>query len=760
MDKITRVVLKENELNLNLTEGSSIINLLNRKVQEGYSKHDIKNLKRSTIEILRNCVPSQIRSRSLKPNTGIVIGKIQSGKTMSFTSLMALARDNNFKIAIIISGRTKLLLGQTTKRLKEELQKEDSLISVNKDCYESKSFLSTIKKRLERNKKNNKLYIIPVLKHQDHIGKIIKCFSNNALRESLKTNGIIIIDDEADQASLNTNARKNYRKNEYNESAIFGKINELKSTLPFHSFIQYTATPQANLLLSTINILSPDWKVILDPGENYTGGEQFFKKHTKIIQFIPTEGSYPETIDELKSIPDSLKESICEFLILASLMRIYEINEKASMLIHPTWRVNETDDKKGINTFSEWTKGWLETLENDLTEDYYKEFNKSYNKIKKEFKSHKNINSFPKIEDVCECIEEHVIDSLIESTRTIVGGSPETKEEFPWDSNEYHILIGGSLLDRGFTVENLIMTYMPRDSKGLNQADTIQQRCRFYGYRKSYLEFCRVYITSSMIDDYNSYNKSEKDIIDYLKTHTLNEFYDNGHTILMDTNLKPTNVSRIDNELNRAKVEKHNHLEPQTRHIDFNNNLISSLIDSKKPDEWKKLEAKEENMRTTGTKHRVSKISSDDLLSLYDNLKIHNDVDKPFINSLKRHLSNIKEKIKFCWLIHISPNFQREREIIPRGILSNENYKVSALFTGGKAKTYFFNDRDLLIKTENQSSIKFNYDNELVLQIHYIGAKENTADTVTIKGKKFYIPNLYIPEKLGQSFLSTGVKWN
>ena len=756
MNKLTRVILKDNELNLNLTEGSSFINLLNRKEEEGYPKHDIENLKSSTIKILQNCIPSQVSSRNIKSNTGIVIGKIQSGKTMSFTSLMALARDNKFKIAIIISGRTKLLLGQTIQRLKDELQKEDSQISVIKDCYESDSFLTTIKKRLERNRKNNKLYIIPVLKHQDHIGKIIKCFKSIELRESLNANGIIIVDDEADQASLNTNEKKNATNNVDDESAIFSKIKKLKDATPLHSFIQYTATPAGNLLLSTLNVLSPDWHIILDPGEKYTGGEKFFENDNKIIQYIPVEGSYPESIDELEYIPKSLKESICEFLILASLMRLFNVNEKASMLIHPTWRVNEKDDKKGIKTFSIWTKGWLETLENDLEDDNHNAFNKSYDKIKNEFKGHLNIKSIPKIADVCEDIFDNVLDSLIEHTRTIVGGSPETKEEFPWDSNNYHILIGGSLLDRGFTVENLIMTYMPRDSKGLNQADTIQQRCRFYGYRKSYLEFCRVYITSSMIADYESYNKSEKDILAYLKTHTLTQFYESGHTFLNDPNLRVTNFNRIRDSRKTIKLMGHIHIEPQTKFIDFNNNLISNLIESKKSDEWQKLEAKEESMRTDATRHRVSKISTQELLSLYKNLKI-DKLDKSLIESINRHLSSIKEKIKFCWLIEVSPPIyiQRKRTLIPRvNNTSNENYKVKSLFTGGKAKTYFFKDSGLLRETENQSSIKFNYDNELILQIYYIEPKEDTADFVKIKGKRFYIPNLFIPTKLAQSFIS------
>ena len=74
---------------------------------------------------------------------------------------------------------------------------------------------------------------------------------------------MLIIDDEADQASLNTQERKNNRKGTFDESAIFNSLKQLKDSLPNHSFIQYTATPLANLLIDQYNILSPKWHVIL-----------------------------------------------------------------------------------------------------------------------------------------------------------------------------------------------------------------------------------------------------------------------------------------------------------------------------------------------------------------------------------------------------------------------------------------------------------------------------------------------------------------
>ena len=88
------------------------------------------NISKSTVEILENCVPSEFTSDSQKSNTGVVIGRIQSGKTMSFLSLISLARDNNYGLIIILAGRTNLLLKQTKDRLNDSLVKTDRNIKL------------------------------------------------------------------------------------------------------------------------------------------------------------------------------------------------------------------------------------------------------------------------------------------------------------------------------------------------------------------------------------------------------------------------------------------------------------------------------------------------------------------------------------------------------------------------------------------------------------------------------------------------------
>ena len=90
---------------------------------------------------------------------------------------------------------------------------------------------------------------------------------------------MLIIDDEADQASLNGYAYKNSKSEDWEEdeyTATYKSIMNLRNSLPNHSYVQYTATPQGPLLISIVDLLSPKHHTVLTPGKSYTGGKTFF----------------------------------------------------------------------------------------------------------------------------------------------------------------------------------------------------------------------------------------------------------------------------------------------------------------------------------------------------------------------------------------------------------------------------------------------------------------------------------------------------
>ena len=624
--KTINIIKRENDVLL----GESIENLKQR-LKSFLSPQEEESLIQSSIDILKKCVDSSFRNISKKDNTGLVIGKIQSGKTLSFTSLIALARDNGYRVVIIISGRTNMLLGQTNKRLIEDLVSNDRNISIEKNVSDSKQKAISIKAITRKlRSKNDKLIILPVLKHQGRILNLKKIFKNQTIKDLLSMKSVLIIDDEADQASLNTEARNNEKYGLSNKSAIYSSIINLRYELPNHSFIQYTATPQGPLLINSLEVLSPDWHVLLTPGNKYTGGNKFFDGEYDIVKNIKNEGNYPPNIDHLTSPPESLVSTIIEFMILAVLMGDSDKKnknlQKATMLIHPTWRVAETDETKGIESFYDWTENILEMCEAELEDGEFSMFEKEYNLIRERLEPKRIFIKFPTFEDVIQAIKENTFDDI--RVHKVVGGMLEKGEEFPWDSCSFHILVGGQLLDRGFTVENLIMTYMPRDSKGSNQSDTIEQRCRFYGYRNDYLPFCRVYLNKNLISDFQSYNEFENELNEYLSNHSLDEFYKNGSRILMNKGLIPTNMSRISDKIISSHMKGSQYFHPQYPFLDENNSLISLFIKNIKNHKQYILQPKKKEHQKKNVTHRVTKIPFNKIIELLIQFKTNNLFEK------------------------------------------------------------------------------------------------------------------------------------
>ena len=166
--------------------------------------------------------------------------------------------------------------------------------------------------------------IIPILKHQDYLKELKELFDTKELSVLLKKNSVLIIDDEADQASLNTFSRSNAKPNAKitnAASAIFSGIKLMRHSCPNHTYLQYTATPQANLLIDSFSLLSPDWHVLLTPGEKYTGGHSFFSENEYKLELsapIPRIGEYPPVTKDLLEPPQSYIDSIAEFFILSA----------------------------------------------------------------------------------------------------------------------------------------------------------------------------------------------------------------------------------------------------------------------------------------------------------------------------------------------------------------------------------------------------------------------------------------------------------
>lgn len=151
-----------------------------------------------------------ILEKCIKPGlhesiTNIAVGYVQSGKTLSFTTLTALAADNGYRIVIYLTGTKTNLQEQTAKRLERDLDIENSFGTYRlfTNIAEAASAKTNIRNFL---KMTDEVLLFPILKHYKHIERLANVFAE--LQPELENIGVLIIDDEADQSSFNTYAKK------------------------------------------------------------------------------------------------------------------------------------------------------------------------------------------------------------------------------------------------------------------------------------------------------------------------------------------------------------------------------------------------------------------------------------------------------------------------------------------------------------------------------------------------------------------------
>ena len=493
-------------------------------------------------DILSHCIkPGRIESI-----TNIAVGYVQSGKTLSFTTLTALASDNNWRIVIYLTGTKTNLKEQTSSRLRTDLEvdeSEDYKIFSDANIADR----NRIKTFMEL---GSETLLFPILKHYKHINSLAQIFEDPEIQNLLSNFGVILIDDEADQASFNTFAKKNAGREDWEEddfSRTYSAILRLKRALPNHSYIQYTATPQAAFLIDNNDILSPTYHTVLTPGKGYTGGKYFFKNSERNhIVIIPDEEIYHYNRNPLTEIPLTLLEALRQFIISVAIVVLHQKREPfLSMMVHIDGRrdTNETF----LNWISNNLQDYIDILGAPADDPGRRPFINSLRS------SYEAITQFmenaPSFEEILPLIPR----AILRTKCHLVQGDTETS--INWRSEKGHILIGADMLNRGFTIEKLSMSYMPRTSVGRSTADTIEQRCRFFGYKMPYIAVCRVFLSSKSRDEYTAYVEHEEVLRASLKQcQTIAEFRGNSSTMLLSDLLNPTRSNILSNKLVRERL--------------------------------------------------------------------------------------------------------------------------------------------------------------------------------------------------------------
>lgn len=465
-------------------DGPYMTAVQNYLVADGIPSEGVTKIISNAAQTLSYCPNPEENGKCQK--TGIVIGKVQSGKTSNFISITALAFDNGYDIVIVLGGTKKPLVKQNRDRIKEYFATRKDVLVL--DTTDFKDQLTS--KNIHQFEKMGKKVVIVALKSPPKINYIANSiFSDSSLAEK----PVLIIDDEGDEASLNTLVKKGKK------SSTYKAIEGLKALLDRHCFLSITATPQANLLIDTLDVLSPDFGVLVEPGKGYCGLDVYHSDTTYTKKIPDNEISL---LDD--GIPKSFIEALSMFFVACAIYknRGMKPGDKLSMLIHPSQL--KADHEKVYKKVEELINDWRQKSEN--------KHDIAYNSLKKILNTAYSEYEIAGVAGLLpfDSLEDDIIQAINVCGRHKVNGDsvPKGADEI----YDYNIYVGGSMLGRGLTLKGLAITYIIRTAKGASTVDTVQQRARWFGYKMKYLDLCRIFAVGKIIREFQEIRDHEEDL--------------------------------------------------------------------------------------------------------------------------------------------------------------------------------------------------------------------------------------------------------
>ncbi len=287
-------------------------------------------------------------------------------------------------------------------------------------------------------------------------------------------------------------------------------------------------------------MLSPDFAELLTPGMDYTGGKEFFINNPQLIQTIPS-AEIPTEENPLIDPPETLLKAMMLFYLGVASGYIRDKGRgNRSMMIHPSQKTAPHGE------YFHWARQvnnqWKKTFNLDANDPNRQELLKSVKSAYSVKNAYKDlveiVPELPSFEQLVETLPRAINQTNIQEINATGGKTPQ----IDWKNEYAHILVGGQAMDRGFTVEGLTVTYMPRGA-GMGNADTIQQRARFFGYKRSYLGYCRVFIESDVQDAFKNYVEHEESIRKQLSKQRGKPLSEWKRAFLLDLSLRPARAN-------------------------------------------------------------------------------------------------------------------------------------------------------------------------------------------------------------------------
>ena len=481
---------------------------------------------------------------------GMVIGDVQAGKTGNYSALINKSADLGYKIIIIFTGVTENLRSQTQKRIDEDfigtssiagqqITQDRNLVGVGLGPNQKKELQplpitdrnQDLKNTSTATNINSQQITSPIIIVTKKNVTLLKYLLKWLKRQDDDTSGgvdspVLIIDDEADNASVNTG------KEDEEPKAVNRGIREVIAACNKVAYVAYTATPFANIFIDPegfdntdlIDLYPRDFIVALQAPPNYCGGKFFYyddldiedRRITK--QFVSdAEIFFPlshKSRDEPLGLPPSLKRALRHFFISCAIKDIRRAGGSGKTInrgdLHDSCLINvsrfiefqnslsslvdvETNNiVSGLQKNSEPPGSVLFDLRSEFESFFVREklVPEQWEEVKA---SLLNIGSNPSVQPEVVSINSKSPDALI----------------YPKEEQRRYIAIGGFTLARGFTLEGLTVSYFYRRSK---MYDTLMQMARWFGYRDGYDDLVTLWTTKSAAGWYRAITEATEEL--------------------------------------------------------------------------------------------------------------------------------------------------------------------------------------------------------------------------------------------------------
>lgn len=514
--------------------------------QKGFEPATIQGVDDMTDKILDRFFNPQ-KTDVIISKKGLVVGQVQSGKTANYTGLVCKAADTGFNLIIVLAGIHNNLRSQTQLRLDEGFlgfdtqferasTKETTKIGVGLipgfDDAIANSYTTNAEKGDFTSRSANTAgfnfnapqpALLVVKKNSSVLKRLNTWLNTHAEDGKINNKSLLMIDDEADNASINTNASGD------DPTTINKQICSILAKFNRSAYVGYTATPFANIFipLDDLNLFPRDFIINLPAPSTYIGPDKVFG--TSLVpddtddellpivtpindfsNFVPNKHKKDDIKPTLSEVPDSLRLAIKCFIVTCAIRILRGQEHKHnSMLIHVSrFQSWQNHIKDLVARIFNYYKQEIEVGDRMVLEELRQVFEVD----RDDYKSYKTTTQSileSKYKDIDDTLIVHewndVKDQLFKAVQKItvksINGSSNDALTY-YDNNDEGIsviAIGGDKLSRGLTLEGLSISYFLRASK---MYDTLMQMGRWFGYRSGYVDLCRLFTSSELNEWY------------------------------------------------------------------------------------------------------------------------------------------------------------------------------------------------------------------------------------------------------------------